>query len=162
MKNLTEYSFDALLVRPEGVGTWTYLNIPAEISSTFNTKNQVRVKGTVNGHPYRSTALPSGDGGHYLVVGRDIRDQIQAKAGDVIQVTIEIDLEERRVVIPDDLAQALAGRPQGKSTFERLTYSHQKEYLDWIESAKKPETRARRIEKTIEGVLAGKNIRDIR
>jgi len=54
------YSFEAILIRPEGVGTWTYLNIPMEISVTFGSKGQVKVKGTINGYPFQSTALPHG------------------------------------------------------------------------------------------------------
>jgi hypothetical protein len=70
---LADYSFEAELIRPEGVGTWTYLNIPREIASMFGSQRQVKVKGTIEGYPFRSTALPMGDGSHYLVVGKDIR-----------------------------------------------------------------------------------------
>jgi len=150
---MTEHSFKAILFRPEGVGTWTYLNIPLDVSSTFGTKSQVKVKGTINGYAFRSTALPMGDGTHYLVVGKDIRDQIHSTQGDSVSVVLELDLEERHVVIPDDLAQALAGNPQVKSVFENLSYSHQNEYVDWIQSAKKAETRQSRIEKAL--VLLG-------
>lgn len=158
---MSSYSFETILLRPEGVGTWTYLNIPTEISSTFGAKGQVRLKGTINGQPFRSTALPSGDGSHYLVVGKEIRDKIHAHQGDKVQVTLELDLEERRVAIPSDLQQALDSQPEVKSVFEKMSYSHQKEYVDWIESAKKAETRHSRIEKTIESVLASKNLRQV-
>jgi hypothetical protein len=156
------YSFEPVLLRPEGVGTWTYLNIPPEISSTFATKGQVRVKGSLNGFHLRSTALPSGDGSQYLVVGKEIRDQIHAHQGDKVLVTIELDLDERSVDIPQDLALALASRPEAKSAFEKMSFFHQKEYVDWVQSAKYAETRKSRIEKTVSGVLAGKNIRQIR
>ena len=158
---MTSYSFETVLLRPEGVGTWTYLNIPREVSATFGSKSQVRVKGMINGQPYRSTALPSGDGSHYLVVGKEIRDQINARQGDQVQVTIELDLEERHVDIPEDLQEALAGDPQAQQVFEKMSYSHQKEYVDWIQGAKKAETRRTRIEKTIGSIRAGKNIRQV-
>ena len=87
---MPDYSFEAVLIRPEGVGTWTYLNIPREISSAFGSKGQVRVKGMVDRCPFRSTALPTGDGSHYLVVGKDIRDQIKKVAGDSVKVTLEL------------------------------------------------------------------------
>jgi hypothetical protein len=104
---MPEYSFEAVLIRPEGVGTWTYLNIPRDISSTFGSKGQVKVKGTINGHPFRSTVVPKGDGSHLLVVGKEIRDQIKKAVGDSVKVTLEPDLEDRQVVIPKDLQQAL-------------------------------------------------------
>jgi hypothetical protein len=59
---MAEYSFESVLIRPEGVGTWTYLNIPRDISSTFGSKGQVKVRGTIGGCHFRSTALPMGDG----------------------------------------------------------------------------------------------------
>jgi uncharacterized protein YdeI (YjbR/CyaY-like superfamily) len=79
-----------------------------------------------------------------------------------VLVTIELDLDERSVDIPQDLALALASRPEAKMAFYKMSFSHQKEYVDWVLSAKKAETRISRIEKTINGVLAGKNIRQIR
>ena len=155
------YSFEAVLVRPEGVGTWTFLNIPLEISSTFGSKGQVRVKGTVNGYPFRSTALPMGDGTHYLVVGKDIRDQIHASQGDMVKVVLELDTEERHVDIPDELRQALDKLPGAGEAFEKMTYSHQKEWVNWVTSAKQVETRLRRAEKAVRDISQGKNLREL-
>jgi hypothetical protein len=148
-----------VLVRPEGVGTWTYLNIPLDISATFGSKGQVRVKGTINGYPYRSTALPRGDGSHYLVVGKSIRDQIKATQGDTVKVMLELDVEERRVDVPEDLAQALESLPLAKDVFNQLSYSHKKEYVNWVLSARQAETRQRRIEKALMLLAQGKKLR---
>jgi hypothetical protein len=112
------YSFEAILIRPEGVGTWTYLNIPMDISTTFGSKGQVRVRGTINGYPFRTTALPMGDGTHYLVVGKSIRDQVQAIQGDTIKVILELDPEEQQVVIPEDMRQAFINQPLAKDFFK--------------------------------------------
>ncbi len=154
------YIFDAALVRPEGVGTWTYLSIPLEVSTTFGSKGQVRVKGTINGYPFRSTALPMGDGTHYLVVGKDIRQHISAAQGDTVRVALELDTEQRQVEVPDELQQTLASQPQAKAAFERMTYSHQKEWVNWIMSAKQAETRLRRVEKALTFIVQGKNLRE--
>lgn len=88
---MTSRDFEAVLVRPEGTGTWTYLVIPFDTTKEFGTKSQVRVKGTVDGHPYRSTLLPTGDGGHFLVVKSEIRKAIVKEAGETVNVTIEPD-----------------------------------------------------------------------
>jgi hypothetical protein len=151
------YSFDAVLERPEGVGTWTFLSIPLEVSSTFGAKGQVRVKGSINGYPFRSTALPMGDGTHYLVVGKDIRQQIDAAQGDTVKVTLEIDIEERRVELPEELRPAFDRQPQAAAAFEKMTYSHQKEWINWILSAKQAPTRQRRVEKALALIAQGKN-----
>jgi hypothetical protein len=156
---LTTHSFVSVLIRPEGVGTWTYLNIPLPISSTFGSRGQVKVKGTINGYPFRSTVLPHGNGTFYLVVGKPIRDQIHSIAGDTIQVTMELDLEERRVVIPKSLAEALDSHPLSKAGFEKLAYSHQKAYVDWILAPKKEETSQNRIEKALNLLAQGRKLR---
>jgi hypothetical protein len=140
------YSFEAILIRPEGVGTWTYLNIPMDISTTFGSKGQVRVRGTINGYPFRTTALPMGDGTHYLVVGKSIRDQVQAIQGDTVKVILELDPEEQQVVIPEDMRQAFISQPLAKDVFEKLTNSHKKDYVNWILGARQEDTRQRRIE----------------
>ena len=155
------HAFEALLVRPAGVGTWTYLSIPLEVSSTFASKGQVKVKGTLNGHPFRSTALPMGDGSHYLVVGKGIRDQIRANQGDTVKVVMELDTEERRVEVPEEFRNALAHQPDAAKAFEKMSYSHQKEWVNWIFSAKQAGTRLRRIEKAVALILQGKNVRDL-
>src|SRR5512135_555731 len=113
------FQFEALLIRPEGVGTWTFLNIPAQVSSTFGSKGQVRVKGTINGYPFQSTALPMGDGTHYLVVAKDIREHIAVSPGDTVKVAMQLDPGKRVVQIPDDLLQALLSQPEVKERFEK-------------------------------------------
>jgi hypothetical protein len=157
---MSKFHFEAVLVRPEGVGTWTYLDIPLNIAEVFGAKGQIKVKGTINGYPFRSTALPHGDGTHYLVVGKAIRDTIHATQGEMVQVIMELDREARQVDIPPDLEQALAADPQARAAFEKLSYTHQKEYLEWIQSARKDETRQRRIEKTIEKLSEGNSLGD--
>jgi len=156
---MSVYSFEAILIRPEGVGTWTYLNLPKQVSETFGTKGQVKVKGTVNGHPFRSTVMPHGDGTHYLVVGKDIRHQIHATQGDTVSVTVELDFASRQVEVPDDLEQALSMNAPAQEAFDKLAYSHKKEYVNWIMSAKHENTRQRRIEKTLEMLSQGKKLR---
>jgi hypothetical protein len=156
---MTIHSFESVLERPEGVGTWTYLNIPLAISATFGSMGQVKVKGTINGYLFRSTALPKGDGSHYLVVGKSIRDQIGATQGDTVKVLLELDAEERQVDVPEDLLQALENLPQAKEVFAKLSYSHKKEYVNWIFSARQAETRQRRIEKALVLLSQGKKLR---
>jgi hypothetical protein len=152
---MASYNFEATLKRPEGVGTWTYLDIPVDVSASFGVKGQVKVKGIVNGQPFRSSALPHGDGSHYLVVGKSIRDAAGATQGDCVRVTLELDFEEREVSIPGDLLQALMANPGAKLAFDTLSYSHKKQYIDWIEVAKKEDTRQSRITKTIEKLPQG-------
>jgi hypothetical protein len=152
---MPEFNFTAILKRPEGIGTWTYLDIPVEVMTNFGSKGQVKVRGTINSHPFRGSAMPHGDGSHYLVVNQAIRDAIDATLGDLVQVAIQEDQEERKVNLPKDLKAALQTNSQVALIFNQLSYSHQKQYVEWIESAKKAETRLTRINKTIQMLPEG-------
>ncbi len=80
-------------------------------------------------------------------------------AGDTVDVTIELDEEPRVVEVPDDLAVALAADADATAAFDRLSYSHRREYVEWIDEAKRAETRARRISATVERLRAGRTAR---
>ena len=105
-----ETKFQAILERPEGVGTWTYLAIPFDAVERYGSRGQIKVKGTINGQPFTSTLLPRGDGSHYLVVPRPIREKIGASRGAKVRVTLEADKEVRKVAVPKDLTAALRKR----------------------------------------------------
>ena len=116
-------------------------------------KTRVPVKATVNGYEYRTTIAKMG--GRFLMpFAKEHRDASGIAAGDAIEVTLVEDTAERTVEVPADFAAALekAGLDQA---FEKLAFTHRKEHVRAIEDAKKPETRARRIEKAIE-MIRGK------
>ena len=159
---MAKFEFDAPLARPEGVGAWTYLDIPAHITQELGSRGQVKVMGSINGYPFRTSARPHGDGSHYIVVNRSIRDAIQATPGDVVHVLMERDTAPRTVEIPADFAEALETNRQLRKSFESLSYSHRKEFVDWIESAKKVETRESRISRSLEMLLEGTSPKDPR
>jgi predicted FMN-binding regulatory protein PaiB len=147
---MSKTTFTVKLERPAGVGTWTYFTVPFNVAEKFGSKGQVKVSGTINGFPFRSSLFPRGNGKHYMVVNRAVREGANAKAGDTIRVALERDTAPRLVKVPRDLARALAAHPNAKARWDKLAYSHRKEYVEAIEEAKKPETRARRIAKAIE------------
>ncbi|MDF2960235.1 MAG: hypothetical protein K0S39_1970 [Paenibacillus sp.] len=156
MERLT---FSTRLIRPDTAGSWTYLIVPIAVEDSFGSRSQVKVKGTVNGIAYRSSLMPNGDGTHYMVVNKTIRDAAGVQPGDTVEVVMEPDFEARTVVIPGDLSVRLEQSPEANESFQKLSFSYQKEYVDWIEAAKKAETRANRIEKTISMVLEGKRLK---
>jgi hypothetical protein len=145
--------FHADLYRPDAPGTWTYVTVPFDVEATYGTKSRIPVKGTIDGCAFRSSLMPQGGGAFILVVNNEIREQIGKQAGDPVTVTVEPDSAARTVDIPADLADRLAAHPKAQESFAGYSYSYQKEYVDWINSAKKAETRAARIEKAM-GMLA--------
>jgi len=154
---MEKYNFEAILIRPEGVGTWTYVDIPLDLRKLFDAKGQVKVKGTINSYPFRSTALPHGDGMHYLVVKKPIRDSIQFQEGGKVEVVLELDTDARQVDVPDDLESAFINNPKARAAYDRMAYSHQKEYVDWILQAKRAETRQKRIKEAVQGLSDSAN-----
>jgi hypothetical protein len=152
---MTLQYFEAQLKRPSGIGAWTYLDIPFSIPDTYGVEAQLRVKGSINGHPFRSSARPHGDGRHYIVVSQSIRDAIGVTRGDFVRVSLERDDEPREVNLPFDLALELQNDPVAFATYNALSYSHQRAYIEWIEEAKKPETRQKRITQAIDRLQNG-------
>jgi hypothetical protein len=130
-----------------------FVVIPFDVQQAFGSRSRVPVHGAINGHPFRGSLIPYG-GKHYLGVNRALRESAGVRADDLVEVEIERDDEPRIVNPPADLIAALQANEAARSVWEKLSYSHQREYVAAIEEAKKPETRSRRIDKTIAALLA--------
>jgi len=137
-------AFSATIKR-HGPGTWSYLEVPRTETDRLGTRARVAVRGTVNGAPVRTSLLPDGDGGFTMVVNATTRSAAHADEGDRVVVRLEVDTARRTVRTPDDLARALRTSARARSTWGELSFSHRKEYVDWLRATKNPETRARRI-----------------
>jgi hypothetical protein len=146
-------TFTAPIEDPGGGGA--FVSIPFDVEQTFGRK-RVPVNATIDGEPYRGTLVRMGSDCHMLLIRKDIREKIGKTFGDDVSVTVEEDSEPRVIAAPDDLAAALAKSPKAAEFFDELSYTHRKEYVQWIEEAKREETRRNRIAKTIEMLLEGK------
>jgi hypothetical protein len=113
---------------------------------------------TINGYEYRSTVAVYSNT-YYLPLRREIREAAKVDFGDIVPVAIELDEEPRVVEAPADLAGALEAAPDSGAQFDRLSYSHRKEYVDWIESAKREETRRNRVATAVEMLREGKKLK---
>jgi hypothetical protein len=153
------FSFQSLLVRPEGTGTWTYALVPSEIEALLNKRGQIKVKGSVNGISIQSSFMPQGNHQHYIVINKTLRDQAGVQPGDIVYLDLELDHAERQVAVPAELDAALNLNPATRQAFNALSYSHQKEYADFIQAAKKPETRSRRIQKALAMLAVNQNLK---
>jgi bacteriocin resistance YdeI/OmpD-like protein/uncharacterized protein DUF1905 len=151
---VSRQEFEVILKKPEGIDG-AYFLVPFEVPKVYGTKAQVKVRGTIDGYPYRGSFANMGEG-HCMVVKKEIRQAIGKSAGDKVKVVMEIDIEPRIVVVPEDFQQALENHTNAKEIFENFSYTHKKEYVEWIESAKKQETRENRIKKAIEMIAEGK------
>jgi len=134
--------------------TKTGIIIPDAIIEGLGAGRKPPVKVTLNGYTYRSTVAVMG--GKYAVgINSVVRAESGVKGGETLDVTIELDTEERKVVVPDALRKALDENPVAKQFFESLSYSRQRVHAESIGSAKTPETLQRRIAKSISALNAG-------
>ena len=142
----------------QGKGGWTYVAIPE-----FPENKQkipfgwLRVKGFIDHYEFRNYHLmPMGNGRLFLPVKAEIRKKIGKSEGDNVKVILFEDFSV--LEIPNELLTCLKDEPKAYETFMNLTEGYQKEYINWIYSAKKEETIASRIASTIDKILKGQTL----
>jgi len=136
-------TFSTAIVQAEGKNA-TGIRVPAEAVAALGTQKRPKVVVSLNGYSYRSTVAAYGDV-FMIPLSAEHRGAAGVQANDRVEVTIELDTEPRTVDVPDDLATALAEKVGAAAAFEALSPSARKEHVRQVESAKAPETRARRI-----------------
>ncbi|HEX7318686.1 MAG TPA: YdeI/OmpD-associated family protein [Pyrinomonadaceae bacterium] len=147
--------FRAVVKRKEG-GDVCSIDIPFDVEQTFGARGRISVRGTLNGAPFRSSVFRMGGDCHFMVVNRRMRDAAGVTGGETVPVVMERDDEPRVIEPPPDFARALKGNKEARATWDKLSYTHQREHVEHIEEARRPETRERRIEKSIELLAAGR------
>jgi antitoxin component of MazEF toxin-antitoxin module len=126
--------------------------VPSEVVEALGGKGRIPVTATFDGVPYRGSIVRMG-GGAVLGVQKAIMAEAGVSVGDSLTVVVRNDEAPRQVEVPEDLAEAFARNERARAAFEGLSFSHKREYVRSINDAKRPETRARRIELTIQAVL---------
>ena len=122
--------------------------VPREVVEALGKGKRPPVVVTINGYSYRNTVAVYGD--EFLIgVAMEHRGPAGVQPGDVIEVDLELDTAPREVDVPADFAAALRADPAAERAFEALSYSNKRRFTLAIEDAKTPETRQRRIEKTV-------------
>lgn len=148
-----KHTFKAVIQNAGGGGA--FVEVPFDVEKAFGAKKP-KVKALIEGVLYRGLLVRMGGPNHILIILKGIREQIGKTFGDEIQVSVELDAEPRVVEVPKDLLKELKKDKEAKGFFDKLSYTHQKEYVKWIEEAKKDETRQNRIVKTVAMLKKGK------
>ena len=138
-----------------GGKTATGIQVPEDVVEALAAGKRPAVTVQVGAHRYRTTVAPRA-GRFYIPLSAENREAAGVQAGDDVEVEIDVDTEPRVMEAPDDLAQALALDDRAREFFDTLSYSHRRAYVDWITSAKKPETRERRIGQAVEMLAEGR------
>ena len=134
--------------------TATMFRVPFDLEEAFG-RARPPVRVTIRGHTWRTTPGVY-DGIGHVVVNRAVKEATGVDAPDRVRVTMELDDEPRTADVPGDLRAALAGDAVASTAFDALSFTHRREYVQWVEEAKRPETRARRIAATVDRVRAGR------
>ena len=139
-----------------GGKTATGIQVPDDVIEALGSGKRPPVVVTVGDYTYRTTVAPMG-GSFWLPLAAEQREAAGVQAEQEVDVRIELDSAPREVAIPEDLDAELDDAARAFLT--GLAPSHRKEWVRWVEEAKKPETRAARITKTVESLRAGKKTR---
>jgi hypothetical protein len=141
-------------LQPRGPAAAVILD-DAQVAAVGEGAKRFPVVATVNGYTWRTTVVRMG-GEFLLGLSKEVRQGAGAEAGDEVDVTLELDTAPREVEVPEALAAALAADPEAKASFDRMAFTHRKEYARWIADAKQEQTRQRRLGQALEMIRAGK------
>jgi hypothetical protein len=148
-----KHTFTAVIQNAGGGGA--FVEVPFDVEKAFGAKKP-KVKAIIEGVPYRGLLTRMGGPNHILIILKGIREQIGRTFGDEVKITVELDAEPRVIDIPKDLMKELKKDKNAKAFFDKLSYTHRREYVMWINEAKRDETRQKRILKTIEMLKKGR------
>lgn len=138
-----KYEFDSEIKQLEGKIRWSVFYFPYSASEAFGSKGNIPVLITVDGHSFEHTLLPSRNG-HYLVYNEFIKQAVGKDIGDSVFVTLERDTKERKYAVPDHIEKALAESGVLEPFLKQPDYL-KREQVNYIEAAKKEETKQNRL-----------------
>lgn len=152
--------FKAKLLRPEASTpgeSWAFLTLPKSASAKLPSRSMTSVEGTFHGLPFSATLEPDGQNGHWLKVNRKLSEAAGVAAGDMVALEIEPVQDEPEPEVPADLQKALATAAlKARELWEEITPIARRDWIHWITSAKRPETRTRRVGNACSMLAAGK------
>lgn len=151
---MKEYSFNAVIQKQPHINA-AFIEFPFDVEKEFGKKGQVKVIARFDTISYRGSLAKMGHHCHVLGLTREIRKSLGKEPGESIHVVIKEDTEPRVIELPSDFQKALEQVPEAIAVFDKLSYTHKKEYARWITGAKKQETRDSRIVKAIEMLSKG-------
>jgi len=144
-----DFAFTTILAERGPSGLWPHLFLNHEASRWLGKRGMVSLIVNVNGVMFRRTARPDGAGGHYILFNAEMRERTGVEPGDRIRVGLEVDHAPNTVPTPRELDQALLSDPAARGAYGALSPSHRRAYVQFIEEAKRPETKVRRIQQAL-------------
>ncbi|MDQ1856677.1 YdeI/OmpD-associated family protein [Chryseobacterium sp. WLY505] len=145
------------IIQQNGEMNAAFVEFPFSTEELFHKKGQVKIKALFDDKiEYRGSLAKMKSDCHILGLTQEIRKKLGKTFGDEVSVSLIEDKEERVVEIADDIDLVFKENPEAKALFDAMSYTHRKEYIRWIEEARKPETRENRKIKMVQMILDGK------
>jgi Bacteriocin-protection, YdeI or OmpD-Associated/Domain of unknown function (DUF1905) len=135
---------------------WGFVVLPKGASAKLRTRGQLAIEGTLNGAAFQATLEPDGQKGHWLKVGRKLRETAKAEFGDKVTLEFTPATDEPEPKVPADLRKGLSASPQARAVWSDITPIARRDWIHWITSAKQAQTRVRRIENACDMLAGGK------
>jgi Bacteriocin-protection, YdeI or OmpD-Associated/Domain of unknown function (DUF1905) len=136
-------------------GGGAYVELPAEVLEALGGGARFRVRGALNGVAFESSTMPMGGGRVCVGLHKATREAAGVAPGDAVHLSVERDERPREVEVPPALQAALDADADAAAAYERLSFSHRREYAEWVAEAKREETRARRVAATLARLRGG-------
>ncbi len=148
-RRAADFAFDTVLAERGPSGLWPHLLLPPAASLWLGKRGLVNVIVNVNGLSFQRTARPDGQGGHFILFNADMRERTGIEAGDRVRVGLAVDHAPRTVDPPGELELALRDHTAARAAFSAMPPSDRRAYVDFIEAARRPEMRERRVQQAL-------------
>jgi Bacteriocin-protection, YdeI or OmpD-Associated/Domain of unknown function (DUF1905) len=142
------HRFSSVIERARGAGAAVAL-IPSDVAAALGGLKQMRVTGSLNGIPFRSSTYPWQGRQLWGGLPKATREEARVELGDPVQIELTRDDSPRTVELAPELEAAFAAEPELRTRFESLSFSRKRLIAEPVAEAKKPETRAARLEKAL-------------
>lgn len=139
---------------PDGF-RYYYVVFPYDAVEVFGTKDRVRVTGNLNGIPIDRGLIPDGNGGHYIILGGDLRKQAGLRLGSAACFELQLHESPDEPQVPEELAMAFELEPEAGERFRQLTPGLRRSLIYYITSAKRTETREQRAGLMLQRIMSG-------
>ena len=145
--------FDAALERMRSRLNWVIIRVPFDAVKAFGVRGQIKVRGTINGFPFRTSLFPTREGAHILLVNKRMQKEARVAAGASARFELEPDTEERVAIVPAPLQRILAQGRLFRRWYDQLNHSMRYEIAKWVNGPESTEARGRRAEQIAERLL---------
>jgi uncharacterized protein YdeI (YjbR/CyaY-like superfamily) len=146
-------TFHAILERTGDRLNWTIIRVPLDVPKVWGVRGQLRIKGEINGFPFRTSLFPTGKGTHLLMVNKQMQSGGKVVAGMKARFHVEPDTEKRAVAMPPELERELGQSKRLRKFYESFNDSTRREIARWVGLGKQAATRRRRAQQIGERLM---------